>query len=354
MKRILLVLAAFGMFAANAQKVDLDRTFFNTKAVRLPDKYLGDEYKTFAVSVTKTRGIEFALTQPLEGKIGVEGWKRVDGKGHLTIQASFEDLIIESNNVVERIDEKKDQSGKVTSRTYWYKAVVVYSFKGFASVVDYKTGKSALLVSMMGRDQKGKYETGEYNSSQAANNFFANNQMELKTTWINNMVDACLAKLNTELANNFGYPVETINDKLWALDQKKSPEYEPYKQALENAKTQLAALNPNSNITPEVKALFASSISYFESLYQKNTVVEDKNQKKLRYAAYYNLATIYFFLDDLENAKKYADLLIKNDYDTSDGEYYIKASDKMKAKFDAAKVNTRHFTFDISTAVAPN
>ena len=61
----------------------------------------------------------------------------------------------------------------------------------------------------------------------------------------------------------------------------------------------------------------------------------------MRYAAYYNIAKLSYLLDDYKTVLENADLLIKNDYDTSDGEKFIDMANELKNQFQFYNIDSR-------------
>ena len=61
----------------------------------------------------------------------------------------------------------------------------------------------------------------------------------------------------------------------------------------------------------------------------------------MRYSAYYNLAKLYYLFDDAQSCIEYANLLIKNDYDTEDGEKFLDWAEELKNQFSFYKTDTR-------------
>jgi hypothetical protein len=88
-------------------------------------------------------------------------------------------------------------------------------------------------------------------------------------------------------------------------------------------------------------------IEYFKSIPEKYTDPKLKADVRIRYAAYFNLCKIYYYLDEPENMKQYADLITSNGYDAKDGERLNKDADALKAGFEKTGIHTRHFSPDV-------
>ena len=68
---------------------------------------------------------------------------------------------------------------------------------------------------------------------------------------------------------------------------------------------------------------------------------------KMRYASYYNLAKIYYYLDDLDQAIYYYQKVIENDYHEGQSKRNIKAIEKLKDLFSVNQVTSRHFPIEL-------
>lgn len=141
------------------------------------------------------------------------------------------------------------------------------------------------------------------------------------------------------------------DDFLWIMDSKKHPENDGMKKAWANFKEAMALMNEKDELTT-VKEKMIPTIQYFDSLKTRVTGT-GKNDKKLRYSAFYCLAKIYLLLDNPDAAIKEAEKLIANGYDPDDGTSLITKAQVLKFSFEKNKLNTRHFPIDISKYSAP-
>jgi hypothetical protein len=84
------------------------------------------------------------------------------------------------------------------------------------------------------------------------------------------------------------------------------------------------------------------SIEYYKKT-AESYVGKKKKMRKMRYASYYNIAYIYYFLDQLDKAAEYAQKIIDNDYSEKKGKRLLSSINDLKNLFEANKVKTRHF-----------
>jgi tetratricopeptide (TPR) repeat protein len=91
----------------------------------------------------------------------------------------------------------------------------------------------------------------------------------------------------------------------------------------------------------EVERDLGPIMDYFEELTVKYTR-DDKNEKRLRAAAYYNLARIYQYLDKHDKVIEIGNAIIDSGYDEDDGEDFIKESEELKRKLAFHNMRSRH------------
>ena len=102
----------------------------------------------------------------------------------------------------------------------------------------------------------------------------------------------------------------------------------------------------------EVRNLLAPVISYFEKV-KKRYSSGSKADRKMRYASYYNLAKIHYYLDDPDAAMREAGELTMNGYDEKDGRGLEAAARHLKTILKLNKFSSRHFSLDAEKYSAP-
>jgi hypothetical protein len=352
MKRLPLVaLLALAVVVCNAQKVDLDKFNFTFDYRDLPSNPLNPEFKTFSSAFSLSASIRNQYDDTgLEEMVNIDGWKRISGApGHLIIGVQMEDLMITSSQIVERIDIQKDKDGKETSRKYYYKATAGYTWAGKAAIKDHK--ETAINTYSMGSTTPKEWASSEYGSRKEAMEYYNMNKSEIKGQLLRQEVTAGLSALSSWMSNNYGYPTRREAEVLWILDSKKHPEYPTQKEAWDKFKPSVAAVNANE-MPASTKQTFEELLKYFDSIVAKYPA-DEKADKKMRYASFYNKAKIYLYLDQPENAIKEADALIANDYDPGDGKRIKKEAEALIEAFKKNNASSRHFPIDVSAYQPP-
>jgi hypothetical protein len=348
MKKMLTLMAFAAMTTAFAQKVDLDSEKFTYTYRDYPTDPLPADFVTYSVTYEAPSSIKNEVSDvEVVERFVLDGFKRLDKGAHLQVILQFNSLIFNSSQVKERVDVHKDKNGKETGRTYYYWVELSYSLTGFANLKDYKGN----IVDKSHLGGNYSYRTSEYNSYKEASEYFNNNKDALRGNFIRERVRNLVADFSGTLSNKYGFPVRSGKDELWILDSKSHPEYDGHKKALKTVQELMKTMSPDQSIA-EIKEKLKPTIEYFEGLKTKYAK-DEKRDRKMRYASWFNLGKIYLYLDDMDAAIKEAEGLIKNDYDPKDGKRMIEEAQRVKAIFNKNKANTRHFPIELDKMEGP-
>jgi hypothetical protein len=352
MKKIIFTLSA-SLFCITlfAQRVDLDRFNFTASYRDFPDEPLPLAYKTFNVRIEAAPSLGLGYTAgSLENIIRIEGLKKVNGTGHVTILAILDDLVIEKSETKERIEIKKDKLGAEIRKSL-FSTEMTYSFSARASVYDYKGNTILSNYILSEREDKKTYKTPEFANPIDALNSFNNKILEIKSNLAKQLVNNAISNLNSILNTRYGYSIQRVNDIFWVLNNKKHPEYGEQQKAWNNFKNAIVLMNPDESLD-KVKERMKPVIDYYEKIKTIYTG-SDKEARKLRYASYYNLAKVYLYLDDPTAAIREADALAMNDYDESDGRMLRSIAENLDEQLKKNNTSTRHFPVDIARYEPP-
>lgn len=342
---LLIILTVTSLSNALAQRVDIDKFAFDYKYRQVPNLVLDTTLSNYSVNITKTKALQ-AYSNETEGSaIKIEGRNFVESNGRIIINISFEDLMIESSAVEQIIEVKKDKDGKETGRTYTYKVNVVYTFASSANISDYK-GAPLKSYNLKDRFTKQTYSSQIFNQREEASEYYSNNKLEIKTKLSDEQINTSLSTLNWNLSFDFAYLSMHNRVYIWTTDSKKHPENTLVQQAAEATKIALMQIT-SKEIPASVLTELDPIIKYYLSIPTKYTNPSEKQEKKIRFAAYYNLANIYFLTDQFEKAKEYAALIISNDYDPKDGENLIEDATNIVVRYKKHGLNSRHFYVNI-------
>jgi hypothetical protein len=285
-----------------------------------------------------------------ENSVVLEGWRKLPQKGHLSIDIKLEDILPESFSVKERVEIIKDKQGKQTGSRTFYHQEVVYTFSAFADISDYK-GAYIQKVLLADREYKQVYRGPEFAIRQMAEGYFLLNSLTITGELYKNAVNRAMNYLSERITNNFGYGEVNVNDFMWIVGSKKHPEYQAHRQAFLTINEVLFGLTANRSLEGAREQL-QPAINYFESIKKKYTSSK-KHDRKIRYASYYNLAKLYYYLDDPQAMRKEASGLILNDFDARDGRGLESSALYLKGLFTQTGLTSRHFPIDTTALKGP-
>jgi hypothetical protein len=279
-----------------------------------------------------------------------EGWRKLPVDGHINIRIQMEDLLPESFNVVERVEDIRDRQGKVTGQRRLYAQEMTYTFAARASITDYK-GIHIMDRQLANRERKMVFRSPEFQVRQLAEGYFLLNSMKVTQDLIRQNVTRAMNNLSAELTQNFGYAAVTLNDHLWIVGSRKHAEYDAHRKAFREMTSALFGLDANTPVNG-LREKLKPVIDYFEGV-KKRYNTQSKHDRKLRYASYFNLAVIYYYLDDPASMMHEAQGLILNDFDSRDGRGFEQVAMRLREQMQIANVSSRHFPIDVNKFKGP-
>jgi hypothetical protein len=352
-KKIYTILFLIFPLVLIAQKsVDLDKLRFRVQYRALPTMRIDSTYRTYNVEVETTRMMNSFLQElSPERSVQLEGWRRLQNDGHLEIKVKFGDLLPGDVAVKERVVTQKDRNGVVTGTKTFYWQEVTYTFEADAIITDYK-GIHIMDESLASRNYKRVYRSPEFAIRTLAEGYFILNSMAITKDLYRDNVTNAIQTLSDRLTNNFGYREVTANDFMWVIDTRKHPEYDGWRKAMQQMNEVLFAMTASTPVEG-AREQVKSAIDYFEKI-KRNYMSTKKHDRKIRYGAYYNLAVLYYYLDDPAAMAKEANGLMMNDFDTKDGKAFESTASWLRNQFQQTNIYTRHFPIDINKFKGPN
>jgi hypothetical protein len=335
-----LLLAVLFVHSVSAQKVDLDPYNFTYEYRDLPHTIIDPNLKTYRVSVDAAGAIQRAMSnEVIADRLELQGFRRSPNDADVRIMAHFDDLIINSNKVVENVYESKEKDGTV-HKTYSYYLTLEYTVRGYASVTA-RDGHTLIKEFSAFSGNTKNWSSTTYKTRSEAESYYYNNKNSIVNNLANERINEAIVTINNSINYDMGFPVEKDPAFLWLVANKKHTEHEEMVKRWEVLKPVLLAINANG-LTEDTKLKINAMIDYFNSMKTKYAG-EDKGEKKIRYAAFYNNAMLYMIMDQPENAIKECDGLIANDYDPKDGTHMKERAEKLIELFQKNNIYTRHF-----------
>lgn len=374
MKKTLILLLFLVSVTISAQKVDLDRFYFDVSYQQLPKEPVAFEKRTY-VSEVKLGGKLQTYTNrvTLNDNVKIHGWKKTDENPTVKIELNIEDFVESRITPEIRVEEERDRQGKVTSRREYHYVLATYSGRGYAKIIGPR--KADKIIAKQEEEAKAKQaavaSTNRFlknavvkKDSSATNGGFKwsydeeisvkskefdNPKAALKDFYLNKgaLHDKTLREYVAAVNNNFingindvyGFKPVSTNQTLWILDAK-NEEGATQIEAIQAVRALFKSMKADQPIE-DLKSNMQPLIEYFESLKTKYTD-DSKPARKMRYSAYYNLAVIYLLTDEPEKTIVEAEKLILNDYDKADGRQLINRANRLIEDFKIANTRTTH------------
>ena len=350
-KRYISFFFLFPLVLVAQKSVDLDRYKFTVQYRSLPKLRLDSTYRTYNVQVEGTKMMQsFLQNMSPEKTVLLQGWRKLNQDGHLNIKVKLGDLLPESVSVKERIESIKNRTGQITGTKTYYRQEVVYTFEASANITDYK-GTHVIDQALTDRGYKQVYSSPEFAFKPLAEGYFVLNSLTITKDLFQNCVNRAMHNLSDRITENFGFEEVTANDFMWIVDSRKHPEYAAHRKAFQQMNEVLFNMNASSSITG-VREQLKPVIDYFEKIKRTYTST-NKHDRKIRYASFFNLAVLYYYLDDPQAMMKEANGLVLNDFDARDGRGFEQTATWLKHLFQQTNIYSRHFNIDPSVFKGP-
>lgn len=308
---------------AAAQKIDIDRAHAITSWIHLPNSKVDSSFHTYSCTVEDAYNLgSYGLIESEMKKnyCTINGYAPLEFNGDLRVNVTILPFKILDATVVSRVEKTKDKSGRELSQTY-YKYQVSYQ-GGLTWILMDKNDNKLLVKSLSMFVSIEKSFGNEYGTYKEASDSYNNNRASIHREIASSLITPQLSEMNSKINNEFGYYPVKERFVLWTLDTKKHPENEIFRKNIDAAKAAFNAISANG-LTAKDSAAIKPIEDYFSEIPKKYTGTE-KNDLKLRYVAYYNLAQMAYYMDDFDKASEYANLLIQNEYDEKDGKNILK------------------------------
>lgn len=319
----------------------------SVKYVSIPSMKLPAEYDTYSTRVYGNAiGTGRVDAAGLAKSIKMNNFKQLDETdgyaGHLRVLIYAGNVNTGKASRKSKTTSRKDKKGKVTTTTsYWYE--VPYSVSCSYKVVD-PTGNALISgnhpVRSTLRFKKGytgsqaykNYKNQISNSIRSAASGAASNVVKLAQKGINSKLDFCYSRASPEL-----------------FYLKKYESAADFQKHFEDTKTIFAKATATTS-AEELKEQLKPAMKFWV----EQGDFEPKGDKKLMRvykAAYYNLALVHYYLDNLDAAKMYADLVIKSEGKDKDAKNLLKQIETTKKRMALHDIHTLHYKRDLSKAV---
>lgn len=341
-----LLLALLFVSSLTAQKVDLDGEPVPVHYLRLPDQPLPAAYQFFSVIISSKPGDLAALglsEASLLKYTTVPGYKKIEKGGNFNLEITLDDFkYIGGPEIKTESSTTKDKSGKETT-TYSYHVISKYAQPLTLKVRNEEDKK---LLERIWMEREREYRSENYGNRKELEQFVKNNLRGAVAKKVQGEILSAMREIQSLVSERYGYPDVKNQVKLEILDSDKHPDYTGFQNAYTVAKSAFGVMHPTAPLD-SVKMLVKPAIAYFDQQKDKYDASE-KSGKKLKYACLYDLALLYFWLEDFDQASTYANAVITNDYEPKSGKRLLEDIEELKASMQKCGHTTRHFPMEIT------
>ncbi|MBL7812682.1 MAG: hypothetical protein JNL57_10705 [Bacteroidetes bacterium] len=338
--KLLFLPLMLGFTLLSAQKVDLDPYNFGFSYRDLPHSVTDSTLKTYAVKVDISgRMEEYMTADVISSKLAIQGREKVYRSPKIRWEFQVEDLVLEKFEIKEKVTSTTNKDKTVTkTTTYWVQ--LTYNISGKSRLLD-ANGLALSRELDLFNGRSFVWDSKEFSYRSDASSFYYANRASLMSKMVREKMDYAIGYANRWANEQAGFPEMSTRMYLWLVDNKNHPEYEPMSQRWNALKPALEGIYPDE-LRAEDSSKIAQMILYFDGLKTKYSK-DEKADRKIRYAAWYNNAVLYMILDQPEKAIEQTVGLISNDFDTKDGETLQKQANQLQDLFRRNSVYTRHF-----------
>ncbi|WP_036155364.1 hypothetical protein [Maribacter forsetii] len=349
MRYLIIAVLILISYSLKAQNANLKTETIHVNYVKLPSTPILDKsLQTYSIDIRCSDLVEKAYsTNALKDDIVLQGFEKINDNGSVQIQIQINDVIIEKVEFAKTEEIEKNDEGKVISSKSFYTPIITYKTSAAYKIIDLK-GESKLFNLSEGE----KLNTSlKYSTLAKAEDYVSNNLTELKNRFYKEIVDLIKSRVSYKINDLYGYKPISTNVDMEVIGAKKHPEFQGHQKNYLKIKELFKTMKynlPVDVILGETKPV----IEYYKSLINKYTDPKKAKEKKIRYASYYNIAQLYYYLDLPDESIVYANSLIENGVSKGKGKRLVEKATELKARLNANKINSRHFevfTTDITT-----
>jgi len=334
---------------AQTNNVSIDRLRFTYGHRELPTHPLNPIRFDYGVRVIATPAVRNNVSiEDIADAVTIRGQVRADNPADasVVVELTLGNIVIASSNVRERREEVRDRSGNVTGTNHFFWVEVVYTFESSYRVMQGGNQvRRAVEIYNRAASSNQRFNTESFRSRREASDFWNNNRENLIAEFYQSLATNSANTVSNALSRAYGFSGRTnVRGELRIMNENRHNENATFREKTTTLRDELQSLTPN---TPLDRERIAEIIEYFKSLPERYADTRSRADQRIRYAAWYNLCQIYFFLGEPENVAQYADLIIANRHNQRDGTRLKNRAAELTAAFDRTGIRTRHFSPDV-------
>ncbi len=321
-KFLFLIVLSFFFDFANARTPRVSQKTFSYETMKLPQLALPKEtsYYVNLISAGDYRNRAFYY----ENNIQIPGWTKTQN-GAYEINITYFPINYHEPKIANRCELIKDTADVVIDTIRFFKNIYCATATGNIEIIDEKNNivftenLAPFYLEVGGKECRSLYE---------ANRQYNFEVQQMQQNFIDVFLQNLTAQSNKNLNSLLGFFPTRKNDELMIVRNKNHQEYhnmQKFWRTFQN-KTDIITANTNlSDIENEIK----DELLYLKNI-DLNFIGNNKADKKMRYIAYCNLATIYRMLEMPDKEIYYAQKIRSNDFKKFNAQYIIADAQRMK------------------------
>jgi hypothetical protein len=303
----ILLLLSLISFVTFSQK--FDREYFVLQNTHLPSKIIYDQIKTYGVNVTVNNSSMYTMDYNFANAqaVSLASYDKVDySNADLKANVVYGPCSFIEEKTSSRTSE--EEVNKVKVKVTYYKRILNFRFPISYRLVNSRNGVT-LFNNEFSSGNVRTIETSEFKSEGEAANYMNTNRNQYVANHINSLVQDFMGGSNRSIRDMFDFYTNTTNMDIYMVKKwDKDDEYNAHVKSLINVfKSTTADEQPET-----VKEKLKNDIAYFQT-FEGVFKADDKKEDILYFINYYNLATLFFCLDDFEKANFYIEKLKASD-----------------------------------------
>ncbi len=342
MKKSLFYISFFLFFAQVIIAQKFDREYFTFQNTHLPSKLIYDQIKSYGVNVSVNNSNMYTMDYNFANNLAVTlssydkvDYSNADLKASIVYgPCSFIDEKTSSRTVEEEVN-------KVKVKVTYYKRVLNFRFPITYHLVNRKNNVT-LYNNEFAASNIRTIESREFKSESEAATYLNTNRNQFVTNHVNELCDQFMKGANASIRDMFDFYTSQTSMDIYELKKwNKDDEYNGHVKNVVNV-FKRATVDEQPEL---LKEKLMNDIAYFQT-FEGVFKSDDKKEDILYFVNYFNLATIFFCLDDFEKASFYTQKLEVSDKQESAtrilNNYILSAKSRTEKHF---VVNT-HLTYN--------
>jgi hypothetical protein len=342
MKKNFLLACVFITLANCTLAQKFDREWFIYQNTHLPSKLIYDQIKTYGVNTMVNNSNMYTMDYNVANNLAISfsSYDKVDyANADLKATVVYGPCSFIEEKTSSRTAE--EEVNKVKVRVTYFKRILSFRFP-----ISYRLVNSHNNVTLYNNEFSSgnvrTIETSEFKSETEAANYLNTNRNQFVANHVNALCQDFMKNSNASIRDMFDFYTNQTQMEIYQV--KKWDKDDEYNAHVKSAVNVFKSATPDEQ--PELlKEKLKNDIAYFQT-FEGVFKADDKKEDILYFINYFNLATIFFCLDDFEKASFYTQKLEasdKQEASTRNLNAYIKSATTRMAKH---FVTNTHLTYN--------